>query len=244
MIRNLLHILPLLSLPLLPMAASASSAPMAVTAEGGDLRAELPDGRVLRGAELAGMVLPFQGAELRVDTARRDEATAAGDVWLFRLSVRGGDGHWSETCEGGAQAMVFPGPGGAVRLTCSNGAIGTCIRYGYRPWARTGEGVALAPYHRACVNLVRAAEDKGARIEVYDRIGIRRAAAAPSAVFEAGWTMEGPVCLARPDMQAKDSQTEVALAIMALTGRTGREGCTEDRAAALGALVFNRSQPG
>lgn len=240
MIRNFLRVLPVLSLLLLPTAASAA---LTVTAEGGDLRAELGDGRVLRGAELVGMVLPFQGAELRVDAARRDEGAPAGDVWLFRLSVRGGDGQWSESCEAGAQAMVFPGPGGAVRLTCSAGAIGTCIRYGYRPWAQTAGGVALAPYHRACVNLLRAAEDKGARIEVYDRIGIRPAAA-PGAIFEAGWTVDGPVCLAHPDARATDPQAEVALAIMAMTGRTGREGCTEDRAAALGALVFNRSVPG
>lgn len=239
MTRSFLRILSILLL--FPAAGFAAS--VSVTAEGGGLRAELADGRVLRGAELVGTVLPFQGAELRVDAARRDDGVPAGDVWLFRLSVRDGDGQWSESCEAGAQAMVFPGPGGAVRLTCSAGAMGTCIRYGYRPWAQTVEGVALAPYHRACVNLLRAAEDKGARIEVYDRIGIRPAAA-PGAIFEAGWTVDGPVCLAHPDARATDPQAEVALAIMAMTGRTGREGCTEDRAAALGALVFNRSVPG
>lgn len=242
MTRSFLQILALLGL-LLPAPGFAASSPVAVTAEGGDLRAELADGRVLAGAELVGMVLSFQGAELRVDAARRDEGAPAGDIWLFRLSVLGGDGQWSESCEAGAQAMVLPGPGGRVRLTCSGGAIGTCIRYGYRPWASTAEGVALAPYHRACVNLLRAAEEKGARVEVYDRIGIRPAAAA-DAVFEAGWTAEGPVCLAHPEERANDPQAEVALAIMAMTGRTGRDGCTEDRAAALGALIFNRSLPG
>ncbi|TCH99049.1 hypothetical protein EJV46_10940 [Roseococcus sp. SYP-B2431] len=240
MIRTFLRILPIL---LLPASAFAASSPVAVTAEGGDLRAQLPDGRVLRGAELVGVVLPFQGAELRVDAARPDDGARAGDVWLYRLSVRGTDGQWSESCEAGAQAMVFPGPAGAVRLTCSAGAIGTCIRLGYRPWASTAEGVALAPYHRACVNLLRSAEDKAARIEVYDRIGIRPAPA-PDAVFDAGWTVEGPVCLADPGPRANDPQAEIALAIMAMTGRTGRDGCTEDRAAALGALVFNRIPAG
>ena len=196
---------------------------------------------MLRGAELVGAVLPFQGAEIRVDAARRDEGLPEArpgmpfdDVWLFRLSVRGPDGRWSESCGAGAQGMVYPGPNGAVRLTCSAGAIGTCIRYGYRPWAQTDGGVALAPYHRACVNVMRSA--RGEQVQVYDRIGIQRAAA-PGTAFEGGWTTEGAVCLAHP-RETNDPQAEVALAIMAIAGRAN---CTEEHAAELGALVFNRA---
>lgn len=248
MIRNSLRVLPVLFLLLLSAAGPATHPRLTgVTAEGGNLRAELSDGRVLRGAELVGSVLPFQGAEIRVDAARRDEGlpeakpgVSFDDVWLFRLSVRGPDGQWSESCEAGAQGatygMVYPGPNGAVRLTCSAGAIGTCIRYGYRPWAQTAGGVALAPYHRACVNVMRSAEAE-ARVEVYDRIGIQHRAAAPGAAFEAGWTTEGAVCLAHP-RESNDPQAEVALAIMAIAGRAD---CTEEHAAELGALVFNRA---
>ncbi|MDB5378221.1 MAG: hypothetical protein JWR00_2667 [Rubritepida sp.] len=244
MIRNSLRVLPVLFLLLLS-AASPASPPrlLGVTADGGNLRAELSDGRVLRGAELVGAVLPFQGAEIRVDAARRDEGlpeakpgTAFDDVWLFRLSMRGPDGQWSESCDDGAQGMVYPGPSGAVRLTCSAGAVGTCIRYGYRPWAQTVGGVALAPYHRACVNLMRSAE--AAHVEVYDRIGVQHPAAMPGAAFEAGWTTEGAVCLAHP-RETNDPQAEVALAIMAIAGRAD---CTEEHAAELGALVFNRTR--
>jgi hypothetical protein len=246
MIRNSLRALPVLFLLLLSAAGPVSHARLLdVTAEGGNLRAELSDGRVLRGAELVGTVLPFQGAEIRVDAARRDEGlpeakpgVAFDDVWLFRLSVRGPDGQWNESCEDGGQGMVYPGPNGAVRLTCSAGAIGTCIRYGYRPWAQTAGGVALAPYHRACVNVMRSAEL--AQVEVYDRIGIQQPEAILGAVFEAGWTTEGAVCLAHP-RQTNDPQAEVALAIMAIAGRAN---CTEEHAAELGALVFNRTVAG
>jgi len=238
-------ILPALSLLLLSAAAPASPPRLVgVTAEGGNLRAELSDGRFLRGAELIGKILPFQGAEIRVDAAWRDEGlpeakpgTAFDDVWLFRFSVRAPDGQWTESCDAGAQGMVYPGPNGAVRLTCSANAIGTCIRYGYRPWAETVGGLALAPYHRACVNVMRSAE-RG-RVQVYDRIGIQPAAASPAA-FEAGWTTEGAVCLAHPP-ETNDPQAEVALAIMAIAGRAG---CTEEHAAELGALVFNRKVAG
>jgi hypothetical protein len=240
MIQNFLRTLPVLLLLLLSAAGPASDPRLVgVTAEGGNLRAELSDGRVLRGAELVGTVLPFQGAEIRVDAARRDEGlpeakpgTPFDDVWLFRLSVRGPDGQWGESCDGGAQGMVYPGPNGGVRLTCSAGAIGTCIRYGYRPWAQTVGGVALAPYHRACVNVMRSAE----AAQVYDRIGIQHPAASPGAAFEAGWTTEGAVCLAHPH-ETNDPQAEIALAIMAIAGRAD---CTEEHAAELGALVFNR----
>lgn len=248
MIRNTFRVLPVLFLLLLSAAGPASpSRLLAVTAEGGNLRAELSDGRVLRGAELVGTVLPFQGAEIRVDAARRDEGLPEArpgmpfeDVWLFRLSVRGPDGQWSESCGAGPQGvaygMVYPGPNGAVRLTCSAGAIGTCIRYGYRPWAQTVGGVALAPYHRACVNVMRSTE--AAQVEVYDRIGIQRPAEIPGAAFEAGWTTDGAVCLAHP-RETNDPQAEVALAIMAIAGRAD---CTEEHAAELGALVFNRTR--
>ncbi len=244
MFQSSLRVLPVLFLLLLSAAGPAGPPRLlGVTAEGGNLRAELSDGRVLRGAELVGTVLPFQGAEIRVDAARRDEGLPEArpgmpfdDVWLFRLSVRGPDGQWSESCDAGAQGMVYPGPNGAIRLTCSAGAIGTCIRYGYRPWAQTAGGVALAPYHRACVNVMRSAE--AARVEVYDHIGIQHPAAIPGTTFEAGWTTEGAVCLAHP-RETNDPQAEVALAIMAIAGRAD---CTEEHAAELGALVFNRTR--
>ncbi|WP_424810599.1 ADYC domain-containing protein [Roseococcus sp. YIM B11640] len=251
MIRNLIA-LPALALLLLAAAANAApSRATRVTADGGGLRAEMQDGRVLTGAQLAGTVLRFQGLEVRVEDARQDEGIPgaqpgqpAGDIWLYRLSLRGADGEWAEPCDGGALGMVFPGPEGALRLTCSSSAIGTCIRYGYRPWARTAEGVALAPYHRACVNLLRSAEG-GQAAGIYDRIGIQRAPAAPGSEFAAGWTSEGAACLAQPEaaMPGKDDQADIALAIMAIAGRMGRDQCTEERAAALGALVFNRSLP-
>lgn len=225
---------------------------LGLTAEGGDFRAELSDGRILHGADLVGAVLQLGAAELRIDATRRDEAAA--DVWLFRISARAPGGEWDEYCgadpQGERLGLVYPDEDGALRLTCSSGAIGKCIRFGYRPWASTAEGVSLAPYHAACVNMIRAAyggPDRawtrdGMRIDVYDRIGIQQPANEPGAAFEAGWTPAGAVCVAHVRVPENGSLADVAAAVPVLTGRTGT-GCTEARAVALGALVLNRSAP-
>lgn len=234
---------------------------LGLTAEGGDFRAELSDGRVLHGAGLVGAVLELDSTELRIEAARRDEGVPgarpnapAEDVWLFRLSLRSRGGDWAEACNADPQGerlgMVYPGEDGGLRLTCSSGAIGKCIRFGYRPWAATAGGVPLAPYHAACVNMVRAAYGgperawtrDGMRIDIYDRIGIQHPANEPDAAFEAGWTPAGAVCVAHVRVPENGSLADVAAAVPALAGRTGA-GCTEERAVALGALVLNRSVP-
>lgn len=227
---------------------------LGLTAEGGDFLAELSDGRMLHGADLVGAVLELGSAELRIDAARRDEEVPAADVWLFRLSLRASGGDWTEACDSDPQGerlgMIYPGEDGGLRLTCSSGAIGKCIRFGYRPWAMTAEGASLAPYHAACVHMVRAAYGgperawtrDGMRIDVYDRIGIQHPANEPDAAFEAGWTPQGAVCVAHVRVPENGSLADVAAVMPALAGRTG-DACTEDRARALGALLFNRSQP-
>lgn len=231
-------------------------------AEGGDFRAELSDGRVLRGADLVGAALnmteggtPFT---LRIESAEPDRGGFAPDVWLFRLTVAGPDGARREYCspdpEGRSLAIPYPAPGEPLgfTLTCTSGGIGKCMRAGYRPWAMAPDGVtSLAPYHAACVNLFRGAYGgperawtrNGMRIDVYDNIGIQPAGNETDQAFEAGWTPEGAVCLAHPRVPENGSLAEIAAAIPRLAGRTGPDFCTEERAAGLGALVFNRSNP-
>jgi hypothetical protein len=255
--RRLLALLLLLATPALGEGARL----VGLGAEGGDFRAELSDGRVLRGADLVGAVLHFDGLDIRIDAARQDAgvpgaqaSTPVTDVWLFRLSARQGEAPWAEFCEPDPQGerlgMVLPGEGGGFSLTCSAGGIGKCVRFGYRPWATAPDGRSLAPFHAACVNTLRAAYGGGERaftrdgtaIDIYDRIGIQAPANDPDQAFEAGWTPEGAVCLAHPRIPENGSLAEIAAHATRLAGRTGPEACDEDRAAALGALVFNRSR--
>ena len=261
---RLMLLLPLVAAPGLA-AEPAPDAPaprlVRLVAEGGDFRADLSDGQVLRGADLVGAVLRFEGAELRLDAARRDDRVLlpgggrAGDVWLFGASVRAPGGEWQPYCsrdpEGERLAMPWPGPEGALRLTCSAGAIGKCIRFGYRPWASLPDGRPLAPFHAACVHLLRAAyggTDRawtrdGTRIDIYDRAGIQAPDNDPAHAFEAGWTAAGATCVAHPRVPAEGGLAELVAAVPRLAGHVGPEACTEAAAAAAGALLFNRSRP-
>lgn len=236
----------------------------ALTTEGGDLRAELSDGRVLHGADLVGGVLHFDGLDIRIEGARRDTGVpgavpgvAVTDVWLFRLSARAAgaapDAPWAEFCEPDPQGerlgMVMPAPGNAIAFTCSAGGNGKCIRFGYRPWAALPDGRSLASFHAACVNMLRAAYGGGEHgftrdgtpVDLYDRVGIQAPADDPDLVFEAGWTPDGAVCVEHPRIPENGDLAAIVAEIPRLAGRTGAA-CDEDRAAALGALVFNRSR--
>ena len=124
--------MPCLSPLLLAIALPAVAQPrlLGLTSEGGDFRADLPDGTHLRGAMPMCRRPPF----------------CAPDPQNKSL------------------AMSCPAEDGRLRLTCSSGAIGKCIRLGYRPWARLPDVASLAPFHAACTHTVRAACVARARV--------------------------------------------------------------------------------
>lgn len=259
--RRLLALLALAAA--LPGAAAAQPALNRFGVEGGDFRAELTDGRVLRGADLVGAQLDFAtgGRTLRltIHAAEPDRGGFAPDVWLFTVTLRGADGAEREFCnpDPDGRRLVIPYPDAnepqGFGLTCSGGGAGKCMRMGYRPWAMAPDGVtSLVPYFMACRNLLRGAyghPDRpwtrdGMRVEIFDRIGIQPADEDPGELrFEAGWRPEGAVCVAHPRVPENGSLARIAAQEPRLAGLTGPEACTEDRAAALGALVFNRSRP-
>lgn len=238
----------------LPVAAQQLTA---FGAEGGDFRATLSDGRTLRGADLVGATLSVtqEGVPLtlRIDSAEADARHP--DIWLFGLTATLPDGRQVPYCEpdpDGRRLAIPYAEGSGFNLTCSGGAVGKCMRFGYRPWARTPDGSGpLAPYHAACVNMVRGAYGgperawtrDGMRIDVYDRAGVQTPDNDPGDAFEAGWTAEGAVCVAHPRVPENGGLAEIVAAAPRLAGRTGRDACTEARAAEWGALVFNRSRP-
>jgi len=231
-------------------------------AEGGDFRAKLSDGRILRGADLIGASVNLTEAgtpfALRIESAAPDQGGFAPDVWLFHLTLQAPDGSRHDYCspdpEGRSLAIPYPAPEQPLgfTLTCTSGSVGKCILAGYRPWAMAPDGVtSLAPVHAACVHLFRGAygaPDRawtrdGMRIEIYDRLGIQPSEPEPGMNFEAGWNAEGAVCLAHPRVPENGSLAEIIAAHPHLQSHSGPQACTEESAAALGAVLFNRSAP-
>ena len=132
--------------------------------------------------------------------------------------------------------------------TCSSGAHVKCARFGYKPWGRGPKGEDLAPYHAACVHMVRADycgtgtphTRDGTMIQIYDHIGIRpEPPADPEHAFEAGWAASGAVCVARTRLS--DVLTLEALAAECPALKHGAA-CNPDAAVAAGARVLNRSR--
>lgn len=247
---------------LIGLLAATSPAAAQVTlrslgAEGGDFRAELSDGRVLRGTSLIGatltLMLDARPTTVRIDAAEPDTGGLAPDVWLFTLTREGQDGRRENHClpdpQGRRLAIPYPAEGGGIGLTCTAGATGKCFRMGYRPWAMSPDGeVSLAPFHAACVNLMRAAyagperawTRNGMQIDIYDRMGIQSPGNEPDHAFEAGWNAAGAVCVAHPRVPENGGLAEITAEAPGLpVGAV----CTEGEAQARGALLFNRSAP-
>jgi hypothetical protein len=237
-----------------PAPAAAPVRPVALTAERGDLRLTLSDGRVMHGAELVGASLTIGGQQVRIAAAQPDPEDRAGEVWLFDLRLPDDSRFCSPAPDGGQWAMPIPdasAPAG-FGLTCTSGAAGKCVRFGYAPWRMAPDSrTSLAPYHTACGNMLRGAYGgperpwtrDGMRIDLYDHIGLQQPFNDPGQRFEAGWTPEGAVCVAHPRVPENGSLADIAAAHPQLAGRTGPVACTEEAARAAGALVFNRSTP-
>jgi hypothetical protein len=232
------------------------------------LEVTLDDGRVLAGDGLLGAVLEAEddrGGPLtaRVDGLRPDPADPSGETVLYRLSNPdpAAPGGWRDLCRpapdgtragfplagawtaAGEHVAAWPG---AFSIACTSGAVGKCVRAGYRPW----RGRAMWDLHQACVRLFRADycgdgrphTRDGTRIDLYDRLGIQKDEPEPGMRFEAAWGPEGAVCVARPrrpELLAPEALEGLCPA--RLGGRTGPS-CTEERARARPeALLFNKS---
>lgn len=229
--------------------------------ERGDFRADLADGRVLRGTDLVGAELRIlqngRLLTLRIESAEAETRPHAQDVWLFHLTFAGADGARHDYClpdpEGRSRAIPYPKadePQGFA-ITCSAGAIGKCLRFGYRPWAQAPDGRSLAPYFPACVNMVRAAYGtpergwtrNGMRIDFWDDAGLHAPGDDPELVFEAGWRPEGAVCVAHTRVAEHGSVVDVVREAPRLAHHSGPERCDEGKARRAGAIIFNRSRP-
>lgn len=226
-----------------------------VQAVDGRLQARTAEGRPLPDAALVGATLHVADERgtprrLRVQAVEPDPRDADGELVLYELWTQAPEGRGQPFCQpdpqGRRAALVLPaGPIEGVRVTCTAGALGKCVRLGYRPWRTAADGRPMRDYLDACMRMMRAdycgdgrshTED-GTRIDVHDRLGLLRAARPPGMAFEAAWTADGATCVART--RKPHLLSLQALAHRCPQVRTG-PGCDES---APEGLAFNASRP-
>jgi hypothetical protein len=232
--------------------------------DGTVFRIALPDGGVLAQDQLPGTVLTLgdgTGAQrrIRIDAVEPDARDPSGETILYTLSEPDvGTGAWHNACEpdpdgrrlGFPLAGAFTSSGtyqpahGGILITCTGGAEGKCIRFGYKPWRTTPDGVWLQPYYQACVRLVRADyggdgtghTSNGTPIDLFDRIGIQRDEIASGMTLEAAFGPDGAICVAHTRLPELVSLDAVKGRYPRLAGHLGPD-CSE----AANALLFVRS---
>ncbi len=243
----------------LPLIAQAQEPALGV--DGTALVLRLPNGKTLRGTELEGATLHMalngrQAVAVKLASIKPDPKDAS--ILRHEFQVQNDKGKWQSFCDANYYGETWgipialpaghPGREGEVTLTCASGAVGKCVRFGYKPWAKGPHGEDLAPYHAACVHMVRADycgdsqphTKDGTQIDIYDHLGMHDDAKAdPEYAFEAGWAPDGAVCVAHT--RWSDVATLDSLRAECPRLPLG-DVCTEKAAQAKGALVFNRSR--
>jgi hypothetical protein len=190
-----------------------------VTVEGTSFRVTSPNGTVLDQAQLPGTILTLGDGSgvrrrIRIDAFEHDARDPSGEVVLYALSEQDAStGTWGNACQPDpdGRRLGFPLPGAftpegayqprhdGILITCTGGAEGKCIRFGYKPW-HDGK----LPYYQACVRLVRADYGgdgvghtrNGMPIDLFDRIGIQADESALGMTLEAAFGPDGAVCVA------------------------------------------------
>jgi hypothetical protein len=198
-------------------------------------------GTLLEGRTEGGEVQHF-----RIDAVAADPRDRDGDVSLYSVSILVGDAQWRPYClpdaEGRRAVIPVQGSWGAdgvpqpasdlVTFACTSGAIGKCIRFGYKPW-KQHRGVALSRYHAACIRMVRAdycGDDRphtvdGTQIDIWDSLGIqsRDERTGHPELFEAAWSPGGAAYLNVPRW-SDDVADVIADCPEHFRGRTSRDG--------------------
>src|SRR5512132_1057192 len=208
---------------LIPSGADGSPGVRSVEVVGSAFSITLDDGHLLTQDELVGVVLLVDddgdvSRPLRIDGVLHDPMDPAGEVMLYALSAPDPrTGAWQNICEADADGRRtgFPLRGSwtadgwylssekGFSITCTAGAQGKCVRFGYKPWRTLPDGTSLEPYYQACTRLVRADycgngeghTRDGTPIDIFDRVGIEVEEKVPGMLFEAAWGPEGAVCI-------------------------------------------------
>lgn len=183
------------------------------------------DGVRVRGDRLVGSTLLALGPEgaaeeVRIDKVELDPNDASKEVFLYTFSnFNPQTKQWEPTCapdaEGRSTGFLLSGSwtsdgehlrDGQLSVTCTSGAIGKCVLFGYKPWKTLSDGTSLWNHHQACTRMVRADycgdgeghTRDGTLIDVFDKLGIQKEESADKGLFfEAGWGPQGATCLAK-----------------------------------------------
>ncbi len=189
---------------------------------------------LLSGTDLSGMTFDVTATlgnttkqiTVKIDSISPDAMSATHDVLLYDLSYQeAGTSTWTSVCTDGNGAALPALPlanrwnlttgaridaPDAVTFACSNGALGKCVRWGYRPWATSTRcsgpmcsTVSLQDYHQACTRMVRADycgngeahTIDGTAIDVFDNLSPQVQSRSTNLKLEAKWTANGATCL-------------------------------------------------
>jgi hypothetical protein len=244
-------------------AAAAQPAIVKTEVIGSGFRVTLSDGSVKEGTALTGAVLVFQvegkAARVRIAAVSPDKNNKAVLLHDFRaadtdtpLCNPGPDGVQAGFPLAGQAApdgtLVEAEPG-AFELTCTSGAQGKCVRFGYHPWETGADGRSKRDFFNSCVRMIRADycgdgrawTRDGMQIDLWDNGGIQNdeVNTNPTFTFEAGWGPRGAICVAHtrvPENVTLDRLKAVCPRLAAMPT------CDEASASAVGALLFNRSR--
>jgi hypothetical protein len=191
--------------------------------------------------------------QLRIEAIREERSSPdSPPIWLLTVRSIQPDGTAKPLCKPDAegQELAIPYPDSSApdgyRFTCSSGANGKCLRSGYLPWHSSASGMPLAPFHKACVHLLRADyggdgsswTQPGVMVDISDSLGLMTPE--PGLLFEAGWGPDGAVCVARPRLPNVHSLQEIGTSLPRLKKVLGPEHCTESKARQLGAILFSQ----
>ncbi len=179
---------------------------------------------------------------------KRDAASPSGPgLWLMQVDIVKNDGQTIPFClpdsTGSSWALAYKEGQETPQLTCTGGAYGKCLRLGYHPWRRF-KSVSLAPYHKACINLMRADylgdgsshTTPGVAIDISDDLSLLTPS--PDSIFEGGWDQRGAVCLRAWRLSGKARVAAASIAAQ-LRGGFGDKNCSLETARERGALLFS-----
>ncbi len=242
--------------------AAAGEAAPTFDVVGTEFRVSTGDGNMVTGAALVGAVLTLSvnGAPVRALIAgiEEDPENPGRGVFLHDLRLLAEDGSETPFCLPGPDGIAagFPlagrsdgrgvlaeaGPG-EFEFICTAGALGKCVRFGYRPWETGADGRSMREVYNACVRMVRAdwcGDGRGHTVDgtligFTDSLGINtpeEAAEDPewaTVQFEAAWGPEGAVCVARQRLDQFGGLDAILAECPRLAGRLGPEACAPGR---------------
>ncbi|NUP09713.1 MAG: hypothetical protein HOW73_27015 [Polyangiaceae bacterium] len=246
--------------------AAADNEVLPIVVEGTRLVVRKTDGTIATETEILGakLVVSVDGRApqlVRVDSIEEDTKSDDGEILLYELSSQDATGQWVNVCpadpDGLQRGFLLSGTwtktgehlrdDANIELSCTSGAVGKCLRMGYRPW----ENDTQFARHQACTRMLRADycgngasyTKNGTLINVFDPAGIQKAEPTEDLRFEAAWGPDGAVCLHHPRIPENGSLEDIVRACPErLTGRTG-DACTAEAALAdPKALVLNESR--